>query len=120
MPALVVLWCPRGSVFRCATTEVLGTDPEGTDDPTDLRTGDLVIVGRNDNRLGLYNGTRAEVTAVNIEAEALTLHTDDDREVRLSAAWAACHDLSHAYAMTLHKAQGLTVDHALRSTAARH
>jgi ATP-dependent exoDNAse (exonuclease V) alpha subunit len=78
-----------------------------------MRTGDLVIVGRNDNRLGLYNGTRAIVTAINVETDSLTLHTDDDRQVSIPATWAVRHDLSHAYAMTLHKAQGLTVDHAL-------
>jgi ATP-dependent exoDNAse (exonuclease V) alpha subunit len=79
----------------------------------EMRTGDLVIVGRNDNRLGLYNGTRAVVMAVDAEAHSLTLHTDDDRDVTVTANWAAGHDLRHAYAMTLHKAQGLTVDHAL-------
>ena len=83
------------------------------DDSLEMRTGDLVIIGRNDNRLGLYNGTRAVVTAINVEADSLTLRTDDDRDVTVTATWAARHDLSHAYAMTLHKAQGLTVDHAL-------
>jgi ATP-dependent exoDNAse (exonuclease V) alpha subunit len=78
-----------------------------------MRTGDLVIIGRNDNRLGLYNGTRAVVTHVDVAADSLTLRTDDDREVKITATWAERHDLSHAYAMTLHKAQGLTVDHAL-------
>ena len=78
-----------------------------------MRTGDLVIIGRNDNRLALYNGTRGVVTAINNEAGSLTLHTDDDRDVTVTATWAADHDLSHAYAITLHKAQGLTVDHAL-------
>jgi ATP-dependent exoDNAse (exonuclease V) alpha subunit len=82
-------------------------------DSIQMRTGDLVIIGRNDNRLGLYNGTRGVATAINSKAHSLTLHTDDDRDVILTATWAADHDLSHAYAMTLHKAQGLTVDHAL-------
>jgi ATP-dependent exoDNAse (exonuclease V) alpha subunit len=83
------------------------------DDSLDMRTGDLVIIGRNDNRLGLFNGTRAVVAAVDVAADSLTLRTDDDREVKITATWAERHDLSHAYAMTLHKAQGLTVDHAL-------
>jgi hypothetical protein len=83
------------------------------DDSVQMRTGDLVIIGRNDNRLGLYNGTRGTVTAVDVAADSLTLRTDDDRDVTVTATWAAHHDLRHAYAMTLHKAQGLTVDHAL-------
>jgi hypothetical protein len=95
------------------TAGLRGFDSACDDDPLDVRTGDLVIIGRNDNRLGLYNGTRAVVTGINSEAASLTLHTDDDRDVTLTATWAARHDLSHAYAITLHKAQGLTVDHAL-------
>ena len=83
------------------------------DESLEMRTSDLVIVGRNDNRLGLYNGTRAVVTAVDVATDSLTLHTDDDRDVTVTAPWAAGHDLRHAYVMTLHKAQGLTVDHAL-------
>jgi ATP-dependent exoDNAse (exonuclease V) alpha subunit len=82
-------------------------------DSLETRTGDLVIIGRNDNRLGLYNGTRAVVTAVDTETHSLTLRTDDDRDITVTATWAARHDMRHAYAMTLHKAQGLTVDHAL-------
>jgi conjugative relaxase-like TrwC/TraI family protein len=85
----------------------------GGNDSLEMRTGDLVIIGRNDNRLGLYNGTRAVVTAINVETGSLTLRTDDERHVTLTSGWAARHDLSHAYAMTLHKAQGLTVDRAL-------
>jgi ATP-dependent exoDNAse (exonuclease V) alpha subunit len=83
------------------------------DDSFEMRTGDLVLIGRNDNRIDLCNGTRAVVTTVDVEADSLTLRTDDERDVTVSAVWAARHDLSHAYAMTLHKAQGLTVDHAL-------
>lgn len=83
------------------------------DGSLEMRTGDLVLIGRNDNQLGLYNGTRAIVTAVDIAADSLTLRTDDDREVNITATWAERHELGHAYAMTLHKAQGLTVDHAL-------
>ena len=78
-----------------------------------MRTGDLVIIGRNDNRLGLYNGTRASSPPSTSQTDSLTLRTDDDRDVTITATWAERHDLSHAYAMTLHKAQGLTVDHAL-------
>jgi ATP-dependent exoDNAse (exonuclease V) alpha subunit len=95
-----------------STTDDAGDLVAGHDSP-EMRTGDLVIIGRNDNRIGLYNGTRALVTAVDLASQTLTMNTDDDRDFTVPAAWAARHDLSHAYAMTLHKAQGLTVDHAL-------
>ena len=74
------------------------------DDPLNVRTGDRVIVGRNDNQLGLFNGTRRVVTDIHLGSRSLTLHTEDDRTITLTAAWAASHDVRHAYAMTLHKA----------------
>jgi ATP-dependent exoDNAse (exonuclease V) alpha subunit len=82
-------------------------------DSLEMRTGDLVIIGRNDNRLRLYNGTRVVVTTVDTKADSLTLPTDDDRDLTVPANWVARHDVPHAHAMTLHKAQGLIVDHAL-------
>jgi ATP-dependent exoDNAse (exonuclease V) alpha subunit len=36
-------------------------------DTIQLRIGDLVIIGRNDNRLGLHNSTRGVVTAINVD-----------------------------------------------------
>jgi hypothetical protein len=39
-------------------------------DCLEMRTGGLVTIGRNDNRLGLYNGTRAVVTAIHVETDS--------------------------------------------------
>jgi conjugative relaxase-like TrwC/TraI family protein len=75
-----------------------------------VAVGDLVMVTRNDHRRGLLNGTRAQVTGAS--ATALALRLEDGRDVAVPTSWAA-ERLSHAYAMTVHKAQGLTVDTAL-------
>jgi len=75
--------------------------------------GELVVVNRNDNPRGLLNGTRAVITTIN--RRDVTMHLDDDRTVTVPAAWAADR-LRPAYAMTVHKAQGLTVDIALVDT----
>ena len=80
-----------------------------------LAVGELVLVTRNDNPRGLLNGSRGIVTA--ITARHVQLRLDDQRDVTVSAAWAA-ERLQPAYAMTVHKAQGLTVDVALVDTTA--
>ncbi|MFL6238640.1 MAG: MobF family relaxase [Actinomycetes bacterium] len=75
-----------------------------------VAVGDLVLVTCNDHQRGLLNGTRAQITGVS-EA-ALALQLEDGRDVAVPASWAA-ERLIYAYAMTVHKAQGLTVDTAL-------
>jgi len=76
---------------------------------------ELVMVTRNDHTRGLLNGTRATVT--DITTRTVTLATEDRRTERVAHAWAA-ERLRPAYAMTVHKAQGLTVDTALVDTTA--
>jgi ATP-dependent exoDNAse (exonuclease V) alpha subunit len=93
----------------------LGPDTLTVDHGTktrEYRTGDRVIVTGNDHRLGLLNGNRADVTSVHPDARTLTLRTDEQHQVTVSASWAGRH-LDHGYAMTCHKAQGATVDVAL-------
>ena len=79
--------------------------------------GDHVMTKRNDLQRGIVNGERGRVIAVDPDARRLTLdcHGDrvtldarylDDRTVRGDPT------LQHGYAMTVHVAQGLTVDHA--------
>jgi conjugative relaxase-like TrwC/TraI family protein len=72
--------------------------------------GDKVIVTRNDHRVGLLNGTRVVLTAAT--AGELTLTPDGAGAVVVPVSWAADH-LNHGYAMTVHKAQGLTTGVAL-------
>ena len=78
----------------------------------EYRAGDRVIVTANDYQLGVLNGTRADITAVDPRHRSLTLETDDHHQVAVPADWAVRH-LDHGYAMTCHKAQGATVETAL-------
>ncbi|MHB8341053.1 MAG: AAA family ATPase, partial [Mycobacteriales bacterium] len=79
----------------------------------EFRTGDQVLVTTNDYRRGLLNGTRARVTEVDPAAGRLTLATTDGQAATLPASWLALGHLQHGYALTCHRAQGLTVDVAL-------
>jgi ATP-dependent exoDNAse (exonuclease V) alpha subunit len=79
--------------------------------------GDHVLLKRNDLRLGVVNGDRGHVTAVDPERRQLTLELGGER-VTLGRDYLddrTSHGdptLQHGYAMTVHVAQGLTVDHA--------
>jgi ATP-dependent exoDNAse (exonuclease V) alpha subunit len=82
------------------------------DQAREYRAGDRVMVTANDHRLGLLNGSRADVTEIDPRRQTLTLATEEHRQVTVGIEWAGRH-LDHGYAMTCHKAQGATVDTAL-------
>jgi ATP-dependent exoDNAse (exonuclease V) alpha subunit len=88
----------------------------GDDQPVGGRifaVGELVMVTRNDHQRSLLNGARGTVTT--ITEKAVRLQLEDGRNVDVPAGWAADR-LRPAYALTIHKAQGLTVDVALVDT----
>ena len=71
--------------------------------------GDEVMYLRNDRRLGVRNGTVATITHIDPEAQAMTLSDG----TRLPRRYLERGHLGHAYAATIHKSQGATVDRAL-------
>lgn len=79
----------------------------------EFRVGDDVIAGRNDYRIGLLNGTRATVTAMDARRGALTVETTEGRTIEVRHRYLAAGHLTHGYATTVHKAQGATVDVSL-------
>jgi ATP-dependent exoDNAse (exonuclease V) alpha subunit len=87
----------------------------GEDADCGYATGDLVVVTRNDHRVGLLNGTRATIARADLSQ--LTLHTEAGDVVTVPSDWASGY-LDHGYALTVHKAQGLTTDVALLYGAA--
>ena len=70
--------------------------------------GDEVVALQNDRRLGVLNGTRGRV--IGGGPEQLDIETTDQRRVRVPVAYAEAGHLDHGYALTIHKAQGLTAD----------
>lgn len=71
--------------------------------------GDRVIALKNDRGVGVKNGETFTVTAA--RDNKLTIKRDSDgREIKISSA--QYKHIDHAYAATVHKSQGVTVDRA--------
>jgi conjugative relaxase-like TrwC/TraI family protein len=75
-----------------------------------FQVGDQVIATRNARHLGVANGTRGDVVAIDDEAAALTLRTTSGAEVTLDRPYLEGGHLMHGYASTTHKVEGMTVD----------
>jgi exodeoxyribonuclease V alpha subunit len=72
-----------------------------------FRVGDKVTQIRNNyekGRNGVFNGTVGVVTALNVDDQRLTVLTDEDEEVPYD--FDELDELSHAYAVTIHRSQG--------------
>jgi conjugative relaxase-like TrwC/TraI family protein len=77
------------------------------------QAGDRIMTLRNQRRLGVRNGTLATITHIDPDQRAVTIRTDTQTSHALPAAYLDAGHLRHAYATTIHKAQGLTCDQAL-------
>ena len=72
----------------------------------ELARGDHVLLTANDRQLGVANGDRGIVTAAS--EDRLRLRTRDGRDVEIDAGRYG--GVRHGYAVTTHRAQGMTVD----------
>jgi conjugative relaxase-like TrwC/TraI family protein len=77
-----------------------------------FQVGDEILCLRNNQRLGVVNGTRAVVDAVDTDTRALRVTVADGARVVLPAAYLDDGYVTHGYAITGHKAQGMTCDEA--------
>jgi conjugative relaxase-like TrwC/TraI family protein len=95
---------------RAATNGQL-TGPSLADGGRTFQVGERVLCLRNHRHLGVVNGTTGTITAIDHTARSLTLQPADTADaVRLPAAYLDNGHLTHGYALTGHKAQGLTCD----------
>jgi conjugative relaxase-like TrwC/TraI family protein len=75
--------------------------------------GDEVLCLRNDRRLDITNGTTGTLTALDgVDGGHATIAVPDGRHLHLTGDYLSRGHLTHNYATTIHKAQGVTVDHA--------
>jgi Ti-type conjugative transfer relaxase TraA len=93
---------------------------EGILDTTELTiagrsfaAGDEVMTLRNDRRLGVINGSGGVVESLDSGAGQLEVRLDNESLVTLPTDYLQAGHVTHAYAITGHKAQGMTTDRAL-------
>lgn len=79
-------------------------------DSTEFSLGDRVMAHRNRYDLGILNGHRGSVTGTT--ATALTVRLDNGTSVAVPNRYIDDGHLSYGYAVTVHKAQGMTCDAA--------
>ena len=101
-----------GARQRAVTAGYLRGPAVELGDGLTLAAGDLVLARRNDYAIGLVNGQRGRVIQVDLDATEVTVDFDG-RTVRLLLGEDGRETLVHGYAMTVHHAQGLTVDTAI-------
>ena len=96
----------------------IGTEAMSVDQ-RDFAVGDRIITLRNVRRLGVLNGTFATVIGLDHDRRALLVRTDEGRELVLPrwyldrrSPFDRRRRLDHAYAITCHKAQGMTTERA--------
>jgi exodeoxyribonuclease V alpha subunit len=78
--------------------------PEARGGGRSYRPGDRVLQLRNDYDLKVFNGDLGTVRAIDPTEQEVVLDLDDGREVRYP--YASLFALTHAYAVSVHKAQG--------------
>ena len=76
----------------------------------DYQVGDRIVCLKNDRRLGIHNGSRATVET--LEAGALRCRLDTGGQVDIPPRYLAAGRVDHAYAITVHKGQGMTTGQA--------
>ncbi|MGH3005673.1 MAG: MobF family relaxase [Gaiellaceae bacterium] len=90
----------------------LGQQRFHLDNGLELAVGDRILCTRNDRSLTVANGSRGTVVDVDPERRALVVHLDEGRRLALPDRYLEAGNVSHAYALTGHKMQGLTVERA--------
>jgi hypothetical protein len=77
----------------------------------ELRAGDRIVCLRNAPKLRVVNGTRATITHIHLTTRTVEAVDDHGVKLTLPAGYLDAGHVTHGYAITGHKAQGLTCEH---------
>lgn len=83
---------------------------ETEDGPTAFAVGDRIVFRRNDRTLGVKNGTTGTLAAAAGQGLVIAIDGSPPRFVEIDTV--RYPHVAHGYAVTIHKAQGATVDRA--------
>lgn len=72
--------------------------------------GDRVVGRRNDRTVGILNGQRGTIEAIDTDRRSLSVQLDSDKRITIPDSYLQPGHLDHGYAITAHRAQGATVD----------
>jgi hypothetical protein len=78
----------------------------------EFAAGDRIICLRNNATLDVKNGTTGTIDQIDPDRRTLTIATDRGPIIELNRRYLDAGNLRHAYALTGHAAQGLTLDRA--------
>ncbi|HZR90887.1 MAG TPA: MobF family relaxase [Gaiellaceae bacterium] len=78
----------------------------------EFASGDRIVCLRNSDHLGVKNGTRGTIERLDKANGTLSVATDRGDRVELSRQYLEAGHVRHAYALTGHSGQGVTVDRA--------
>jgi conjugative relaxase-like TrwC/TraI family protein len=78
----------------------------------EFAAGDRIVCLRNDDTLGVKNGTRATVETVDPKQRTLAVTSDRGDRVEIGRSYVEAGHVRHAYALTGHAGQGVTVEQA--------
>jgi hypothetical protein len=101
----------RARAWMDATGRLTGPEVT-TGDGVSYRAGDKVVALAPDRDAGLVTSQRGTITHVDGDTGMVVVRTDDDRQVTLGGGQLGADRVGHAYAATVHRFQGSTVERA--------
>lgn len=78
----------------------------------EFAAGDRIVCLRNSDHVGVKNGTRGTVERIDRERRTMVVATDRGDRVALTSRYLEAGHVRHAYALTGHAGQGVTVERA--------